>query len=52
MESSSNLNLCLLGDNAIFFFQMKVVEGFWSLLYNELFGDDTLDQEMPGSDTI
>ena len=51
MESSSNFfesRVCLLGDNAMFSFQMEVVEEFWSLLYNELFGDDTLDQEMPG----
>ena len=51
MESSLNFfesRVCLLGDNAMFSFQMEVVEEFWSLLYNELFGDDTLDQEMPG----
>ena len=41
-------HLYLLYDNAMFSFQMEVVEEFWSLLYNELFGDDTLDQEMPG----
>ena len=49
MESSLNFfesRVCLLGDNAMFSFQMEVVEEFWSLLYNELFGDDTLDQEM------
>ena len=49
MESFSNffeLRPYLLDDNAKFSFQMVEEEEFWNLLYNELLGDGTLDQEM------
>ena len=51
MENFSNFfesSLHLLDGNARFSFQMVEVGEFWSLPYNELFGDDTLDQEMHG----
>ena len=51
MEKFSNFfesSPYLHDDNAKFSFQMVEVGEFWSLLYNEWFGDDTLDQGIPG----